>query len=456
MSQEKHFKNKVKIYPKIISSFLKKNLSNEVLGVPDLNLINYRSNINESKKKIFFIKKLKNFILNLFDSRNTISNLLKKRKFKNLILSHLVSINHISSNNDFYFGELAHKLGKDDTLIVLINHINLDKKTLKKKLNGNYIVLSKSLNFFLEIALYIKTTLVLFKKNFNIHKVKTFKITSIFFSVLNQRISIQTSKIVKDYDIQNVYFTYEGQPFEKLLCKELNFLKHVKSFGYQFSILRKFNYSIFLDLGKNYFPTKIFTINKFNKKILNQKLKYKVQIENIGFLRKHKFLKFKKKKNKKKKDIKILVIPEGILDEIKILFEYCNNNYNKNIKFTFRLHPIFENNKIVRNLINSKNIILSRNSIKHDLLNNEYVLYRGSSLIINAINNGLKPIYLHLSNEISIDPLFFVNKNYQVFYNQPLINFLKIKSKKLNNEYKKIREFAIDFYKKPRYERLIG
>ena len=40
----------------------------------------------------------------------------------------------------------------------------------------------------------------------------------------------------------------------------------------------------------------------------------------------------------------------------------------------------------------------------------KWVLYRGSSAVFKAISFGLYPIYLRLNDEMSIDPLYKMNK----------------------------------------------
>ena len=39
------------------------------------------------------------------------------------------------------------------------------------------------------------------------------------------------------------------------------------------------------------------------------------------------------------------------------------------------------------------------------------LLYRGSSVCINAINNNIIPVYLNLGDYLNIDPLYEINKN---------------------------------------------
>jgi hypothetical protein len=79
----------------------------------------------------------------------------KNLNFKNIIVSHLVNYKNVTFKNDFYFGNLASKLNKKNTLIVLINHIKLKKVKLIKNLKGNYIVLGQNLGFIREINIHI-------------------------------------------------------------------------------------------------------------------------------------------------------------------------------------------------------------------------------------------------------------------------------------------------------------
>ena len=106
-----------------------------------------------------------------------------------------------------------------------------------------------------------------------------------------------------------------------------------------------------------------------------------------------------------------LVVPEGSKKEMSILFDFsleCSKAMPE-CQFIWRLHPLFKfndkffKNKKYRNLPN--NIIMSDQNLNYDLLRSEWVLYRASSVVIQAIVAGLKPIYLHRANEIKIDPI---------------------------------------------------
>ena len=55
-----------------------------------------------------------------------------------------------------------------------------------------------------------------------------------------------------------------------------------------------------------------------------------------------------------------------------------------------------------------ENITISQLTIEEDIERSSQVLYRGSTAIVQAVVAGLKPIYLELPDELSIDPLYEV------------------------------------------------
>ena len=111
-----------------------------------------------------------------------------------------------------------------------------------------------------------------------------------------------------------------------------------------------------------------------------------------------------------------LVIPEGIESEIHLLFKFslkCAKKY-PDILFIWRLHPLFTfdvlvaKNKIYKYL--PDNIILSNEDLNQDCGRSEWVLYRGSSAVIQAVFAGTRPIYYHIPGEMKIDPLYEIDK----------------------------------------------
>ena len=82
----------------------------------------------------------------------------------------MVSYDNLRYDNDFYFGNLAEKIGSNKVLLVLIDHIGFKKNQLKYKIKGNYIILSKKLNFLTEIKLLFKTSIKIFYHSFFLKK----------------------------------------------------------------------------------------------------------------------------------------------------------------------------------------------------------------------------------------------------------------------------------------------
>jgi hypothetical protein len=109
------------------------------------------------------------------------------------------------------------------------------------------------------------------------------------------------------------------------------------------------------------------------------------------------------------------VLPEGIIEECNILYSFvlACAALSPRTEFIFRLHPsvTFEKLKgiVGRNAVSAPNVYLSTRSLSEDLVKCNYALYRGSSSIVNAVCNGLIPIYLSQPNELTIDPLFEIH-----------------------------------------------
>lgn len=378
---------------------------------------------------------------------NTPSNFAKTKSnfnFSNLIISHLVNYNNLNFEDDFYFGNLPSKLGNKNTLVILIDHIGFKKKNLKKKIKGNYIILSSNLGTLNEIKLHFKIILNFF--------LKKFKMKNLPLAIFNERIVIQILDILSILKIKNIFLTFEGNQFESSIIDRIRKKKYkIKIFGYQFGILKKKQEIYFSKLKKNFYPDLIFTINDYNKKILNHLFKNSLSIKNVGFLRKRKKIIFLKRKISKKTK-KILVMPEGVLNEIDLLYTFCKNNLFDDIVYTFRLHPIFQNNYFINKFFDNFNdkIKLSRNSLVFDFSNNDYILYRGTAGVIDAVNHKLIPIYLKKVSEITIDPFYKINNYHVVNFNKKFKFFFDTLDKnKAKKERKLFYLFAKKYFNKP-------
>lgn len=112
----------------------------------------------------------------------------------------------------------------------------------------------------------------------------------------------------------------------------------------------------------------------------------------------------------------VLVIPEGIPSEAELLFNFALALAPRlpEHRFIFRCHPVLPFDAIRARLQGSPescaNVEISaRPSIQEDFSRASAVLYRGSSAVLYAILQGVKPIYLHDPRTADVDPLFMLN-----------------------------------------------
>ena len=91
------------------------------------------------------------------------------------------------------------------------------------------------------------------------------------------------------------------------------------------------------------------------------------------------------------------------------------------------------------------NIILSEKSFFKDIEKVNICLYRGSTSIITALQNGILPIYLDNIESLNIDPLFKLNKWKESIMD--INNLRKIIQNKLKNSKRNYndKKFAINF-----------
>lgn len=447
--------NEIKKFYKSTEKLIKERNFPQLIGIPYLSphipRSFMKSNYSLKLKRKFTVFK---YLRRVFFSKKEISGV-RKKNFNNVILSHLVSYENLNFNNDFYFKNIPSFIGEERVLVILIDHINFDIKKLKNKNLGNYIILSKNIGFFYELWFHLSTSVQVIYTGLFHTKLKIISVRNILLSIDNQRIAHQVKNILKFNNTKNFFFTFEGNPYEKLVCNAIKKINNkTKLIGYQFSVIRKFQNSIFQKIGDNYKPDHVLTIGNYNKRKLQEKFKKKVDVSQIGIFKKKNFLTKNIINFGKKNKFRVLVMPEGIPDELSIFLEFCKNNFNENILFNLRLHPILNQNKFSDiKFKNIKNLKISKDDIFNDFKKNDIILYRGTAGVIDAINNGLIPIYLSIKNEITVDPIFEINKKNIINFDDKLIYYLEkhIKNNKKVFNLGKIQKFAKFYYNKPNY-----
>jgi len=340
-----------------------------------------------------------------------------------LFISHYVGEQNISDDfHDSYFGDLINKLEQSGSrsIVALINHTRDSSVCFKSKKNSIPIfLLHNSLNFSKILSIYRKLFSTFFLiKNGNRGGVSSKIIAKAKIEVFspstirNTIIASQIKDIVSCYNPKCIVITYEGHAWERLafsVTRSIN--PDIKCIAYQHAPVFRLQHAIRRNIGSKYNPDIILTSGLISKRQLEESKKLNgIPISILGSNRSYNA---KSEEHSRKLNSKsCLVAPEGSIKECNILFYFslrCANKMPDTI-FIWRLPPLItldsliDYNKIFLDL--PKNILLSKGSLKDDILSVNSILYRGSSVVIQSVVMGLRPIYLKVQDELTIDPLY--------------------------------------------------
>ncbi len=408
-----------------------------------------------------FIKyQIKNIILLILSLKNIYSKqIIINKKYDSIFVTYKFN-KHYNFKNDAYFFD-TYKLYRKNNKKFFVLAVNHQKTFFQKYQIKNFCELNKLNNFFEEFYFFIKLNyyflkffVKIFKYN-SIYEKKFFLLLSINFikgnTFDNLRYYSQIKKHVKEKKINSIISIYEGHALERLIfraAKSIN--KNIKTIGYNHSFVTKKHNAVFLDLGNKNQADHVVFANQISKEIFKKRDRHKNKSLIFCVTKDTSKVHFNKKYSKKKNNI-CLITPEGLNSETIKLFEFSIKYLQKysDIIFIWRFHPIYYNREfkfIKKNFPLffkfKKNIILSKKSLEEDFKISKYILYRGSSVVINAIRSNLIPINLVFKNEIDNNFLnecnLFSNlklKNINELYR---INNLQIDIKKINRNKKKI------------------
>lgn len=456
-------------------SFIKSSNFSFLYNIPELFIRDFRKDKSNNNKFI------SNFFQGIFDRNIYFKNPNFLENSKICFISHYVgATNRKNLDYDFYFGNLFKILIKENIKfsVILINHtdekiIDIYKKYKKSKLNR--VIINNNFNALRDykILLYIFLKYLEFKlfktnNNKNLKELIKFKISLNLKFFLSSKNTIKlTRNIIKTLNkmtnLQNLITTYEGHAFERILfnyCRK----KNIKSFGYFFSVIRNFKNSIYYNINKNYTPNVVFTSGRVisNNLIKNIK-KTSKHIYTLGSSKNLRKSKIKLLKNKNKKKLKVLVCPEGLYTETKLMMNLVSGlKRNNNIEYIFRTHPVIDKSVLKKENYFYKNIKFSNNkNIRKDFDICDVVLYSGSSVCIQAVLYGLAPIYYHNINyEFSLDPIYEVNKFVVKNKNSldRILNYfiLNKNNKTLKKKLINIQNYCSDYFEKLNFKILLN
>jgi hypothetical protein len=349
-----------------------------------------------------------------------------------IIISHLVNEKQIGVEVDFYYGKTAQEIAKENinAVIVLINFTSIPAMEIAKRWgesNVARIILDKNLRVNVGVKLIISMlceSLVLRRKI----KRATTEIerrilvrTSLEVCSSGTRWALKTalqiSEIVKKLSPSAIMLTHEGHSWERVAfaaARDIN--PKIMCIGYQHSLVFNLQHALMRDLAIEYNPDLVLTAGKVGAELLkNLSLKKKHSVYVLGSPRPSVATEAINKKSLKdylNNQLTCLVIPEGIIEECNILFEFSIKCalLIPGMHFIWRLHPSLSFEEITKQNTNLKilpaNIYLSDRSIQDDINDSQISIYRGSTAIVTAVMAGVLPIYLEKPDEISIDALW--------------------------------------------------
>jgi hypothetical protein len=441
-------------------------------------LLMYRYKLYFYHQFLYFLRITKSFNFRSI-YKNKIESELNGKSFEEvdiLFVSHLVSINQFDTNIDFYFGDIPHYLlenGKK-TAIALINHTSLSEKQLKPYIKNTQVpifVLPNNLGFSLEKNIHksLQKESRVLKRISSEYKGQVHKKICLIASIQSLsgmahntlRIYFNLKKLVEQLKPKCIITTYEGHAWERLAFSAArSYNENIKCIGYLHSVLFYRQHSIKRELSQNYNPDLLLTSGEVAKSQL-KKSDDSVPVEVLGTRRVNNYFDYLEELPQVSNKT-CLILPDGFLEECHLLFQFSLKCaiLSPQIIFRWRLHPIltFENilKKYPEFLHLPENIILSSNSLEQDLALSRWAVYRGSTTAISAVNAGLRPLYLALENEVTIDPLYELKKWRLIVTDE--LSFAQIASadskKELNeltNEYLAALEYCKKVYTKIDY-----
>lgn len=357
------------------------------------------------------------------------------RQVDYIFVSHLLNESFVGEERDFYYGDLPAKLVAQghSVLIILTNYSGLPGRVLADKWSENVVprvIISESLGVQKERMLYrrLKTESLKIKAGLNgaaaglLHKVifRSAQLATSGGALWTLRLGEQVGLMVDKLKPKAIVVTYEGHAWERVaIAAARNAHPEVRCIGYQHAALFRLQHGIRRSLTRKYNPDVILTSGEISKRKLQSVPDlHGVKIATLGSNRA--FVKTPLGRTSKSdpentgstSSAACLVLPEGFQSECQILFEFsleCAKTLPE-INFIWRLHPsvtyevLAAANPKLRNL--PKNVVLSQGTLDEDILNSAWTLYRGTTAVVQAVAAGLRPIYLQLAGEMTIDPLY--------------------------------------------------
>lgn len=352
-----------------------------------------------------------------------------------LFVSHLLNASQAGRRDDFYFGNVPDRLLVEGhaSVIALINHSGQSGALLVEKWKSSAIprvIFSETTGIVEYFRLYRR----LLRESINLRKLGMKEPSNLLSRVLFRAseealspssvttlcLASQIEALVSALRPRTIVVTHEGHAWERLaFASARKALCPIACIGYQHAAIFRLQHAIRRNLASQYNPDRILTAGTVGEVQLKnapalQGLPISVMGSNRSFrgVTSNSESLMDSDQATNLDNPACLVLPEGIASECHVLFEFslsCAQAFPE-IQFVWRLHPLvnfkslLSKNPKLKSL--SRNIVLSQSTFEGDIARCRWALYRGSTAIVQAASAGLRPIYLELPGEMTIDPLY--------------------------------------------------
>ncbi len=356
-----------------------------------------------------------------------------------LFVSHLLSESDAGKAHDFYFGSLPELLQAQGRRVVvaLIDHSGasgMGDVQCWDEAGAPRVLLSTTLDLRGELSLYLR----LRKESSRLAAVSRreapgFLMKVFSFAALEAmsggarttlRMSVQISSLIKATNPKMLVVTYEGHAWERVVfASARDTSAAMQCVGYQHSAVFRLQHAALRKLGSPFDPDLVLTAGSVSKVQIESSLRLKdIPVRILGSHRapvdvtnSHDINLESDRKGTSidaERRETCLVLPEGIISECLLLFEFSLNcaKLMPEMRFIWRLHPLVNQENLMQESPQLRklpeNVEFSKELLEDDLKRAGYALYRGSTAIVKAAYSGVHPIYLAQACEMTIDPLY--------------------------------------------------
>lgn len=391
-----------------------------------------------------------------------------------LFVSHLLNAAHAGAEQDFYFGGVANSLAEKgrSVVIVLINHSAVPASRIVTKWAKTAVprvVLADALPVSEEIALHTRLEAESRRlRQLAVKEPRGLKQRVLHWasrealspsSAQTLRWASQISAVVGRVHAKAIVVTHEGHAYERISFAAARTVSPaIRCIAYQHAALFRLQHAIKRSLNPAYNPDWILTAGSVAKEQLDKAAGLRhVPIAVLGSNRSLDIqaLELERRFTQATHDSlpsSCLVMPEGFQSEYSLLFGFALECAERNpqVRFVLRTHPIlsFESvaSKVPRLGTLPENVELSTFTLEQDLVRCRWALYRGSTAVVQATLAGLRPVYLAVPGELTIDPLYQLDGwRLVVRTSEQLLALVDLQGSRGADEDPRVRQKAYDY-----------